>query len=396
MPGPGLDMTQAFNTNLRALGLLALLVGLFLVYGTMSFAIVQRRRSLGILRALGATRGQLLRIILLEAVGLALVGGAAGLAAGVLIGGALVGMVSRTINDLYYVVAVNSVTLPAGEPLLAIGAALAVALLAAAVPALEATHSAPQLTLRASVLEQRARRVALGALGVSALLAVACLVTVMSTQRSVLAGFGALVLVMLSVAAATPAVLYGAATVLAGSRVFSSPPARLALGGIAGSLSRTGVAVAALAMAVAAMIGISIMVDSFRESLRDWLSHTLQADIYVGAPGPGFARPERRLDAAVMADLVRVTGCGWLQREPPRHCRFESRTGGAGCHGQHTGHARRCRSDRFRGQRLEWLRGRRGAAGTTFGLSPEPDCRRGCATDDGAGAAWLSCRRSVS
>jgi putative ABC transport system permease protein len=304
----GLDMTQAFNTNLRALSLLALLVGLFLVYGTMSFAIVQRRRTLGILRALGATRAQLLRIILLEATGLAIVGGVLGLAAGTLIGRTLVGMVSRTINDLYYVVAVNSVTLPPGEPLLAIGAAVAVALLAAAAPALEAIHSTPQLTLRASVLEGRARRVAAVLLGVSALLALGCIVVVLSTQRSVLAGFGALVLAMLSVAAATPAVLYACARGLARSPLSAAPPVRLALGGIAGSLSRTGVAVAALAMAVTAMIGISIMVDSFRESLRDWLSHTLQADIYVGAPGPGFARPERRLDAAVVADLVRVPG----------------------------------------------------------------------------------------
>ena len=304
----GLDMTQAFNTNLRALSLLALLVGLFLVYGTMSFAIVQRRRTLGILRALGATRAQLLRIILLEATGLAIVGGVLGLAAGTLIGRTLVGMVSRTINDLYYVLAVNSVTLPRGEPLLAIGAAVAVALLAAAAPALEAIHSTPQLTLRASVLEGRARRVAALLLGVSVLLAVGCVAIVLSTQRSVLAGFGALVLAMLSVAAATPAVLYGCARGLARSPLSAAPPVRLALGGIAGSLSRTGVAVAALAMAVTAMIGISIMVDSFRESLRDWLSHTLQADIYVGAPGPGFARPERRLDAAVVADLVRVPG----------------------------------------------------------------------------------------
>jgi putative ABC transport system permease protein len=304
----GLDMTQAFTTNLRALGLLALLVGLFLVYGTMSFAIVQRRRSLGILRALGATRAQLLRIIALEAGGLALVGGASGLVAGALIGRELVGMVSRTINDLYYVVAVNSVALPAGEPLLALGAALAVALLAAAVPALEAVHSAPQLALRASVLEGRARRVTLGLLGLSVLLALGCVSLVMTTHRSVFAGFAALVLAMLSVAAATPAVLYGSARTLARSRVCASPPVRLALGGVAGSLSRTGVAVAALAMAVAAMIGISIMVDSFRESLRDWLAHTLPADIYVGAPGPGFARPERRIDAGVVADLVRVNG----------------------------------------------------------------------------------------
>ena len=304
----GLNMTEAFNTNLRALGLLALLVGLFLVYGTMSFAIVQRRRSLGILRALGATRAQLLRIILLEASGLALVGGVLGLTAGAALGHLLVGLVSRTINDLYYVVAVNSVTLPAGEPLVALGAALAVAWVAAAAPAIEATYSAPQLTLRASVLEARARRSALSLLGVSALLALGCLLIVLVSQRSVLAGFAALMLAMLSVAAATPAVLYGAARALGRSRLCAAPPLRLALGGIAASLSRTGVAVAALAMAVAAMIGISIMVDSFRESLRDWLSHTLQADIYVGAPGPGFARPERRLDAAVVAALVRVPG----------------------------------------------------------------------------------------
>ncbi len=304
----GLDMTEAFNTNLRALGLLALLVGLFLVYGTLSFAIVQRRRSLGVLRALGATRGQLLWITLLEATGLALVGGALGLAGGALIGRGLVGMVSRTINDLYYVVAVNSVTLPASEPLLAMGAALAVALLAAAAPALEAIHSAPQLTLRASVLEGRARRVAWLLLGVGVLLALACGVTVLTTERSVLAGFAALVFAMLSVAAATPALLYGCASARARAPLCASPPVRLALGGVAGSLSRTGVAVAALAMAVAAMIGISIMVDSFRESLRDWLTHALQADIYVGAPGPGFARPERRLDAAVVADLERVPG----------------------------------------------------------------------------------------
>jgi putative ABC transport system permease protein len=304
----GLDMTQAFNTNLRALGLLALLVGLFLVYGTMSFAIVVRRRSLGILRALGATRSQLLGIILLEAAGMATVGGVLGLVAGFALGRELVSLVSRTINDLYYVVAVNSVTVPASEPLLALGAALAVALLAAAAPALEAIHSAPQLTLRASVLEGRARRVAWGLLGLSVLLALACVVTVLSTQRSVLAGFAALVFAMLGIAAATPAALYGLARRLARSRLAASPPVHLALDGIAGSLSRTGVAVAALAMAVTAMIGISIMVDSFRESLRDWLALTLQADIYVGAPGPGFARPERRLDRAVVADLLQVPG----------------------------------------------------------------------------------------
>ncbi|MDZ7747907.1 MAG: ABC transporter permease [Halofilum sp. (in: g-proteobacteria)] len=48
------EMTTAFRTNLRAMGLLAVVVGVFLIYNTMTFTVVQRRRLLGTLRALGA------------------------------------------------------------------------------------------------------------------------------------------------------------------------------------------------------------------------------------------------------------------------------------------------------------------------------------------------------
>jgi putative ABC transport system permease protein len=61
-------------------------------------------------------------------------------------------------------------------------------------------------------------------------------------------------------------------------------------------------------MAVAAMIGVSIMVESFRESLRDWLAHTMRADIYVTAPGPGGDRPERRLEPDVVRALLGTPG----------------------------------------------------------------------------------------
>src|SRR5690606_36347501 len=58
------DMSAAFMTNLTAMSLLALLVGVFLIYNSVSFAVLQRRRLLGILRALGLTRGQVLSLIL--------------------------------------------------------------------------------------------------------------------------------------------------------------------------------------------------------------------------------------------------------------------------------------------------------------------------------------------
>jgi len=304
----GLDMTRAFSTNLKALSLLALLVGLFLVYGAMSFAIVQRRRDLGVLRALGMRRGEILRLVVFEVVVLALAGGAAGLALGTLIAHALLHLVTRTINDLYFVLAVNGVSLEGWQVFKALGGALAVALVAALLPALEATGSHPGLALRRSVLEARARRVVRWLPWVSVVLAVACGVLVAGSSRSVPAGFGALFLVLLAVAALAPALLAGLAGLAARAAGRLTPLGRLALGEVAASLSRTGVAVAALAMAVAAMIGISVMVDSFRESLRDWLADTLQADLYIGAPGPGFSRPERWINPQVAADLARVPG----------------------------------------------------------------------------------------
>jgi putative ABC transport system permease protein len=61
-------------------------------------------------------------------------------------------------------------------------------------------------------------------------------------------------------------------------------------------------------MALAAMIGVSIMVESFRESLREWLARTLRADIYVTAPGPGAGRPERKIDPDLLKAMLAAPG----------------------------------------------------------------------------------------
>jgi putative ABC transport system permease protein len=303
-----LDMTAAFTTNLKAMSLLALLVSTLLIYGAISFAVVQRRRTIGILRALGATPGQVLTIVLTEAFVLGVVGAALGVLLGLVIGRELIHLVSRTINDLYFVVAVNSTTLPAGTLVKALVAGVGTAIAAALLPAFEAVSGTPQLGLRRSTLEQRAVNLASKLLIVSATLAVAAGVVVFSSTRSLFAGFIALFMLLISVAALTPAVLRSLARAVAAAFGRSSPVARLAFGDIAASLSRIGIAVAALGMAVAAMIGVSIMVESFRESLHDWLERTIRADIYVTAPGAGSARPERRLDPDLLQTLLTTRG----------------------------------------------------------------------------------------
>jgi putative ABC transport system permease protein len=303
-----LDLASTFMTNLQAMSLLALLVGFFLIYSAVSFAVVQRRPIISTLRALGATRTDVLTMLLAEAALIGAVGAVAGVLLGSAIGHALVGLVAGTINDLYYVVAVRSVTLPAGSIVKAFLAGIGVALLAAAIPAIEASHAPPQLARRRSVLEARSLGVSRWLLIASALLALGALGIVAASQRSLLAGFVALFLLLLSVAALAPAALRALARATAHLAGRGSPIVRLALGDIAASLSRTGVAVAALSLAVCAMIGVSLMVGSFRESLRGWLGTTLRADIYITAPGAGFGRPERRIEPAVAAALLAVPG----------------------------------------------------------------------------------------
>jgi putative ABC transport system permease protein len=303
-----LDMTGAFTTNLKAMSLLALLVSTLLIYGAISFAVVQRRRGIGVLRALGATRREVLTIVLTEATVLGTVGATIGLLLGTAIGHELITLVSRTINDLYFVVAVKEATLPLSSIVKALLGGFVTALAAALLPALEVAGSAPQLGLRRSVLESRAVHISRRLIVVSAVLAGSAGIVVASSGRSLFAGFAALFMLLLSVAAITPAVLRGLSRTAAALVGRASPVARLAFGDIAASLSRTGVAVAALGMAVAAMIGVSIMVESFRESLREWLGRTMRADVYITAPGPGSDRPERRIERRVIRSLLATPG----------------------------------------------------------------------------------------
>ncbi|HYY16574.1 MAG TPA: ABC transporter permease, partial [Gammaproteobacteria bacterium] len=96
------QMTRAFHANLIASSLLALLVGAFLIYNTMSFVVVQQRPLIGTLRTLGVTRRQVFRGILGQAMIIGAIGTAAGLALGTGLGPGLTRLVTRTINDIYF------------------------------------------------------------------------------------------------------------------------------------------------------------------------------------------------------------------------------------------------------------------------------------------------------
>ena len=94
-------MLAAFHTNLTALSWIALIVGLFLVYNTVTISVVARRQEIGTLRALGLTRRKVLVLFLGEAAVLAVAGIALGLALARLLADVAVGMTASTVSTIY-------------------------------------------------------------------------------------------------------------------------------------------------------------------------------------------------------------------------------------------------------------------------------------------------------
>ena len=278
------QMIAAFELNLQAMSLLALVVGLFLIYNTVNFSVLQRRGALGIMRSLGMTRGQIFRFILLEAFILGLVGAILGLALGVIFGRGTVALVSQTISDLYFSVNVQGISIPplslGKGALIGIGASI----LAAALPAWEATRTAPAGVMKRSVEEAAARRLlpmmTAGALGLNLLGFV-----LLGAPDSLTAGFAALLCIIVGGALFTPLTLVWAMRLLAvPSEALFGVLGRLAARAVVRSLSRTGVAVAALTVAVSVIVGVSAMIGSFRLTVADWLGASLGAQIYVSPP----------------------------------------------------------------------------------------------------------------
>lgn len=311
------QMTAAFEINLQALSLLAVVVGVFLIYNTVTFSVVQRRPVIGILRSLGATRSQIFVLVLGEALVLGLIGTILGLGLGIIFGRFTVDLVAQTISDLYFSVNVTSVAL---DPFTLIkGAALGIAASAGAalIPSIDATRTAPTGSMRRSSFEEQIARLtpwlSVAGLGFGAL-GLLLLQIPLETLRELgidglLVSFAALFCVIFGGALFTPLMLVLSmrlAQPITG-RLFGVL-GRMAPRAVTRSLSRTSVAVAALTIAVSVIVGVSVMIASFRGTVANWLDNTLGADIYISPPLLTSNRATTDVDPALRDLLAAVPG----------------------------------------------------------------------------------------
>lgn len=303
------EMTAAFSQNLRALSLLALVVGMFLIYNTLSFLLLQRVPWLSRLRAMGVTRGELLRLILRESLVLGVVGSAMGVAAGLLLSRFLTDAIVGSISDLYFTTQVRAVGVQWQAVAAGFLLGLVTTLVSALGPARSATHIPPRLASLRSAQEETVQRRPIRYWLMVAVLAVLGVLGLFLSDTGLLGGYVGLLSALLAVALLVPQAVVGGVAVLAFlSRPLQSTYVRLALRGVTASLSRSGTAITALTVAVAMTIGVSLMVASFRTTVIVWLKSSLEADVYINPPGLLARRNDQVIDPRFLQGIDLVPG----------------------------------------------------------------------------------------
>ena len=277
-------MLAAFHFNLTALSYIALLVGLFLVYNTISISVIKRRAEIGVLRMVGAPRRTIFCLFLGEAVSLALAGCVIGAPLGWVLAQGAVSLTSSTVSRFW--IATTATVPPLGAEFVALAFAVGVplAVVAAGVPAAEASRLTPLAAVRNEIeLQTRARLKRRFLVGPLVLFGIGAFLSTCGPVNGLpVFGLFAALAVVFGGALSIPMLLHGLRKIPSG---FWPPWLRvegdLARGNIGAAIGRLAISGAALAMSLAMMVAIAVMVNSFRETVIYWVGQTLQGDLFV-------------------------------------------------------------------------------------------------------------------
>ena len=269
-------LLSAFRLNLTALSLISLFVGSFVVYTSSQALFVRRRREFGVLRAVGATRAQLLGLIAVEAALVGALGVALGTGLGYWAARANVDAVSATLTQVYLLNEITSLQVPPWVYLAGAAAGMGAALAGTLLPALDLCLSPPRSLLSSRLLQEKVHKSALplALAGTGILLIAAAWYRFAMDWRP--AGFVLGIALLAAIPLFTP-LLVRAASLL--------PLSGLGVGygfrSLAGRWTTTVFTASSLAIAVSMMIGVTLKTSSFRKTLEVWLQTSVQADIYV-------------------------------------------------------------------------------------------------------------------
>ena len=296
------NLSRAYRVNLTMLAAIALLTGGFLVFSAQALSVVRRRTEFAFLRAIGLARGSLLAWLLAEGALVGLAGGVAGVALGHALAWGALSLLGGDLGAGYF--SGLRPSLQFQPQVAAVQAALgALAGIAGAwLPAREAATVSPARALKAG--DEAALLGGHGHpwLGLTALLASLAACAIPPLAGLPVGGYLAVALLLAGSVMLLPAVASAMARLLPQR---GPVPARLAAARLGAAPGHAVVAAAGVLTSVALAAAMAIMVASFRDSVDQWLTQILPADLYLRA---GQARSGGHLDEALQTRISAVNG----------------------------------------------------------------------------------------
>ena len=280
-------LVMSFRYNLQFVSLIAILVGIFLLYNTVFITVVKRRSEIGILRSLGADRKTVILMFTIQGFILGLVGSLLGIILGQFAAYFSVIAVEKTISTLYSTITISDYLITKRDAIMALVLGMFVSLIASIVPSYEASKIRPHETSREGSFEGRYRRYQKSVSVAGILCILSGLIISYLDYRNTPFAF--------------PLLAYIGILFIIGGFTLMSPfylslmlrfferPAKylfrsmgnITLGDMKGSTYRFSVALMSVAISSALIIALLILIFSLRGSLQAWINKNITADIYI-------------------------------------------------------------------------------------------------------------------
>jgi putative ABC transport system permease protein len=277
------EIVSGMQVGVLMCSLGAMIVGLFLVYNAMAVTVTERRADIGVLRSIGATRGQIVTLFAAAAALLGLIGAALGVPLGVLLAEVTFSQFRHELESMFLNPEVSPTHLSAGTAAVAMLVGVATAVFAALVPAVQAANDDPAHVVRRSAGGAKggwklAHRAACAALVGSG----AALILLRYDLPPRVGGVGGMMTVLVGLLLSAP--IFVSALVALGQPVVRATcpfALRLAFDNLSRAPGRTGVVIGALGAGVALMFQTAGVGRSNEEPVAAWITQVVQADHFV-------------------------------------------------------------------------------------------------------------------
>ena len=311
------ENSDAVQKDLKVVGILfmifagvALFVGAFIIWNTFTMIVTQRSREIALLRAIGATRRQVLRSLVLEAVLLGVAASAIGVGLGMGVAKGLTTLMDR----LGFTLPSTSLQLEPRTILVSLLVGTFVTVVAALVPARRATKVLPIEALRESTpgADKPSKRRAFIGLAIIGAGAAGILSALYAGADMKIFGVG-LLAVLVGVMVSLPLAVRPLTTLIATPLKLRGLPGELAKQNALRNPRRTSSTAAALMIGLTLVVSMGVFASSLKASFGDVISDQTNADLYLSSSsvqGPGFSPA---VIAAVQAvdGVDQVSAGGW-------------------------------------------------------------------------------------